>query len=140
MNLKTGTVSTVAGDYNAGDHPSGILIKEALAFDTRLNNPYGLTLNYNESTRFPLALYVSDTNNHKVRKIEFNNTANFNFSLGIIFVCLSSYILFAYLSDLLQIINFSEKIRSLLFYGGTLVLSNMTMSLWIVKNSTNKVF
>ncbi|WP_461587914.1 hypothetical protein [Winogradskyella sp.] len=63
-----------------------------------------------------------------------------NFSLGIIFVCLSSYILFAYLSDLLDIINFSENIRSLLFYGGTLVLSNMIMSLWIVKNSTNKVF
>ncbi|WP_296380961.1 hypothetical protein [Winogradskyella sp.] len=63
-----------------------------------------------------------------------------NFSLGIIFVCLSSYLILAYLSDLLNIVNWTESSKKLLFYGGLLVFGNFVMSLWIVRNSIKKVF
>ncbi len=63
-----------------------------------------------------------------------------NFSLGIVFVCLSSYLILAYLSDLFNLINWSESSKKLLFYGGLLVFGNFVMSLWIVRNSIKKVF
>ncbi len=63
-----------------------------------------------------------------------------NFSLGIVFVCLSSYLILAYLSDLLNIINWTESSKRLLSYGGLLVVGNFVMSLWIVRNSIKKVF
>ena len=63
-----------------------------------------------------------------------------NFSLGIVFVCLSSYLILAYLSDLFNIVNWSESSKKLLFYGGVLVFGNFTMSLWILRNSIKKVF
>ncbi|WP_225034951.1 hypothetical protein [Winogradskyella sp. SM1960] len=63
-----------------------------------------------------------------------------NFSLGIVFVCLSSYLILAYLSDLLNIIHWTETSKNLLFYGGLLVVGNFVMSLWIVRNSIKKVF
>jgi len=63
-----------------------------------------------------------------------------NFSLGIVFVCLSSYLILAYLSDLLNIINWTESSKKLLFYGELLVVGNFVMSLWIVRNSIKKVF
>ena len=67
-------------------------------------------------------------------------TQKLNFSLGIIFVCLSSYLILAYIFDLLDIIHWSEAAKKLLFYGGVLVFSNFAMSLWIVRNSIKKVF
>ena len=63
-----------------------------------------------------------------------------NFSLGIVFVCLSSYLIFAYLFDLLNIIHWTESLKKLLFYGGILVIGNFIMSLWIVRNSLKKEF
>jgi hypothetical protein len=63
-----------------------------------------------------------------------------NFSLGIVFVCLSSYIVLAYLSDILNIVNWSENAKAILFYGGIFVIGNFIMSLWIVRNSIKKVF
>lgn len=63
-----------------------------------------------------------------------------NFSLGIVFVCLSSYLIVAYLFDLLNIIHWTEYSKKLLFYGGLLVIGNFIMSLWIVKNSIRKEF
>jgi hypothetical protein len=63
-----------------------------------------------------------------------------NFSLGIVFVCLSSYLVLAYLSDLLNIIDWSDSAKRFLFYGGLLVLGNLVMSLWIIRNSIKKVF
>ena len=63
-----------------------------------------------------------------------------NFSLGIIFVCLSSYLILAYVFDLLNIIHWTETSKKLLFYGGLLVIGNFVMSLWIVRNSIKKVF
>jgi hypothetical protein len=63
-----------------------------------------------------------------------------NFSLGIIFVCLSSYLILAYIFDLLNIINLPESSKGFLFYGGILVFSHFIMSLWIIRNSIEKVF
>ncbi|WP_299364531.1 hypothetical protein [Winogradskyella sp.] len=63
-----------------------------------------------------------------------------NFSLGIVFVCLSSFLILAYLFNLLNIINWSESAKRFLFYGGALVIGNFVMSLWIVRNSIKKLF
>ncbi len=63
-----------------------------------------------------------------------------NFSLGIVFVCLSSYLILAYLTSLLDIITWSESTRKFLFYGGALVIAHFVMSLWIIRNSIRKVF
>ncbi|WP_178987727.1 hypothetical protein [Winogradskyella schleiferi] len=63
-----------------------------------------------------------------------------NFSLGIVFVCLSSYLIFAYLFDILNIIHWSESSKKILFYGGLLVVGNFVMSLWMVRNSIKKEF
>lgn len=63
-----------------------------------------------------------------------------NFSLGIVFVCLSSYLIFAYLFDLLNIINWFETSKKILFYGGILIIGNLIMSLWMVRNSIKRKF
>ena len=63
-----------------------------------------------------------------------------NFALGIIFVCLSSYIILAYFFDLINIIHWSEFSKRFLFYGGALVFSHFIMALWIVRNSIRQVF
>lgn len=63
-----------------------------------------------------------------------------NFSLGIIFVCLSSYLILAYLSDLFNIITFSDSIKRFVIYGGIFVFTNFMMALWIIRNSIKKSF
>jgi hypothetical protein len=63
-----------------------------------------------------------------------------NFSLGIVFVCLSSYLILAYLFDLFNIINWTSPSKTFLISGGALVLSNFVMSLWIIRNSVKKLF
>jgi len=63
-----------------------------------------------------------------------------NFSLGIIFVCLSSYLMLAYLSDLFHIITLSESAKRLLFFGGLLVVMNLIMALWMIRNSLKRSF
>ncbi|WP_179352772.1 hypothetical protein [Winogradskyella vidalii] len=63
-----------------------------------------------------------------------------NFSLGIVFVCLSSYLILAYLFNVLNIIYWTETSKNLLFYGGVLVVINFVMSLWMIRNSIRKEF
>ncbi|MEM9681012.1 MAG: hypothetical protein AAF901_11880, partial [Bacteroidota bacterium] len=63
-----------------------------------------------------------------------------NFSLGIIFVCLSSYLILAYLSDILDIISWSDSAKRFIFLGGALVIANFVMSLWMIRNSIKKAF
>ena len=63
-----------------------------------------------------------------------------NFTLGIVFICLSSYLILAYLSDIFNIISWSERAKTFLFYGGLFVVGNFIMSLWIIRNSIKKVF
>jgi Mn2+/Fe2+ NRAMP family transporter len=63
-----------------------------------------------------------------------------NFSLGIIFVCLSSYMILAYLSDVLNIVNISHQTKRFLILGGFFVVGNFVMALWMIRNSIKKVF
>jgi Mn2+/Fe2+ NRAMP family transporter len=63
-----------------------------------------------------------------------------NFSLGIVFVCLSSYMILAYLSDVLHIVNLTENTKRFLILGGFFVISNFVMALWMIRNSIKKVF
>lgn len=61
-----------------------------------------------------------------------------NFTLGITFVCLSSYLILAFLSDMLQIISLSQPIKQLTVYGGIFIFASLIMALWIIRNSLNK--
>ncbi|TPV35556.1 hypothetical protein FJ651_01185 [Paucihalobacter ruber] len=61
-----------------------------------------------------------------------------NLTLGLVFVCLSSYMIIAYLSKIFGFININNGILSFLFYGGMFVIGNFLMALWIVKNSLHR--
>jgi len=61
-----------------------------------------------------------------------------NFTLGLIFVCLSSYMIVAYISEILGFITINKGILSFLFYGGMFVIANFFMALWIIKNSLHR--
>lgn len=63
-----------------------------------------------------------------------------NFSLGITFVCLSSYMILAYLSDFLNIVNLSFATKRFLILGGFFVIGNFVMALWLIRNSIKKAF
>ncbi|MEZ4797511.1 MAG: hypothetical protein R2785_10125 [Flavobacteriaceae bacterium] len=63
-----------------------------------------------------------------------------NFALGITFMCLSSYMILAYLSDIFNIISFNAKISHLLIIGSGFILANFVMSLWIIRNSIKQTF
>ncbi len=63
-----------------------------------------------------------------------------NFSLGIIFVCLSSYMILAYLFDVLNIVNLSYETKRFMVMGGFFVIGNFVMALWMIRNSIKKVF
>jgi len=65
---------------------------------------------------------------------------NLNFTLGIIFVCLSSYLILAYLSDAFDIISFNTNAKQFVLIGGGFVLANFIMSLWIIRNSIKRTF
>jgi len=63
-----------------------------------------------------------------------------NFTLGITFVCISSYLILAYLSDIFNIISFTNKASSFMLYGGFFVSANFIMALWIIRNSLKRSF
>lgn len=60
-----------------------------------------------------------------------------NFTLGIIFICLSSYLILAFLSDIIRMSSFNIKY---LLYGSLFVFANFIMSMWIIRNSLNRTF
>jgi len=63
-----------------------------------------------------------------------------NFTLGITFVCLSSYMIMAYLSDMFNIVNLSNTTKQFLMLGGLYVVTNFIMALWIIRNSLRQSF
>ena len=63
-----------------------------------------------------------------------------NSILGIIFVCLSSYMIIAYLSDIFNIVSMSETIKKYLLYSGALGMANFVMAVWMVRNSIKRSF
>ncbi|RBP27625.1 hypothetical protein DFR65_10911 [Oceanihabitans sediminis] len=63
-----------------------------------------------------------------------------NFSLGITFVCLSSYMIIAFIFDTLQLISISNSIKNLSSFSSTVLIANFLMALWIMRNSMKKRF
>ena len=63
-----------------------------------------------------------------------------NFSLGITFVCLSSYLILMYLSHLLNLVDIPIYMKQFIVYGGLLVIANFIMALWIIRNSIKRTF
>ncbi|WP_425077553.1 hypothetical protein [Psychroserpens sp. S379A] len=63
-----------------------------------------------------------------------------NFSLGITFVCFSSYLILVYLSDLFNIVSLSSSFKQFIIYGGTFVVANFVMALWMIRNSMKRAF
>ena len=63
-----------------------------------------------------------------------------NFALGISFVCISSYLILAYLSDIFDIVSLNGTAKQFIVFGGGFVMANFIMSLWIIRNSLKRVF
>ena len=63
-----------------------------------------------------------------------------NFALGIVFVCLSSYMIVAYLFDMFNIFALSDATKQFLMFGGLFILTNFIMALWIIRNSLRQSF
>ena len=63
-----------------------------------------------------------------------------NFYLGITFMCISVYLIFAYYSGLFNSFYMPYQLEHLLFLGGILIFGNFLMSLWMIKNSLKAIF
>jgi hypothetical protein len=63
-----------------------------------------------------------------------------NFTLGITFVCISSYLIVAYLSEVFNIVNLSHQTKQFMAYSGIFVIANFVMALWMIRNSLNRSF
>ncbi|MBT8393886.1 MAG: hypothetical protein KJN66_03450 [Bacteroidia bacterium] len=63
-----------------------------------------------------------------------------NFIMGITFVCISSYLILAYLSSVFDIISFANNARGFMIYGGLFVSANFIMAIWIMRNSLKRTF
>lgn len=63
-----------------------------------------------------------------------------NAILGVTTVCLSSYMILAYLSDFFQIITLSQTTKTYIIYGGLFVVTNFIMAVWMIRNSIKRSF
>ena len=63
-----------------------------------------------------------------------------NFTLGITFICLSSYLIIAYLSKIIDFSHFTININSVMLGSGLFVVTNFIMAMWIIKNSLRSRF
>ncbi|MCH4551358.1 MULTISPECIES: hypothetical protein [Aestuariibaculum] len=63
-----------------------------------------------------------------------------NFTLGITFVCLSSYLIVGYLLDISGIISYFQHSQTFIFNGIGFIVCNLLMALWIIRNSLNRAF
>ena len=62
-----------------------------------------------------------------------------NFSLGITFICLSSYLIVASIANLFDITS-AMVAKGLIIYGGIFLALNFVMSAWIIRNSYKHTF
>ena len=60
-----------------------------------------------------------------------------NFFLGLTFVCISSYLILAYITNVLIAKEFGFVINGFILGSGLFVALNFLMALWILKNSTS---
>lgn len=63
-----------------------------------------------------------------------------NFALGITFVCLSSYMILAYVFDRLNVFTISDSTKQFLMFGGLFIVTNFIMALWMIRNSIKRSF
>jgi hypothetical protein len=63
-----------------------------------------------------------------------------NLVLGITFVCLSSYLVLAYLLDVFDVESLTKRTTRFIIYGGVFVASNFIMAIWIIRNSLKRAF
>ncbi|GGH40012.1 membrane protein [Mangrovimonas yunxiaonensis] len=63
-----------------------------------------------------------------------------NAILGITFVCLSSYLILAYLFNILNIIPVTNLPNQYVIYIGLFVIINFIMAVWIIRNTIKKSF
>ena len=63
-----------------------------------------------------------------------------NFILGITFVCISSYLILAFIFDVFHMFSFSLPIKVFMIYGGIFIFLNFIMALWIIRNSIHRSF
>ncbi|WP_194765851.1 hypothetical protein [Tamlana sp. I1] len=61
-----------------------------------------------------------------------------NFTLGITFVCISSYLILAFISNALKIIPVSQHLEPLWINGGVFIFGSFIMALWIIRNSLKR--
>jgi uncharacterized membrane protein YhdT len=57
-----------------------------------------------------------------------------NLALGITFVCLSSYLIIAYLSKVINFNSLDLNINSIIISSGLFIATNFIMAMWIIKN------
>ena len=62
-----------------------------------------------------------------------------NFGLGITFVCISSYLIVAQLSNILDIPSMVLA-KGVIIYSGIFVFLNFVMSAWIIRNSLKQSY
>ena len=62
-----------------------------------------------------------------------------NFSIGVIFFCISSYLMIAHFLNIASVFSWAIFLKSVIVSSGLIIGLNLLMSLWIVRNSTNKV-
>ena len=58
-----------------------------------------------------------------------------NFILGVWFICISSYLILAYLSLILDVFSIAYNVKKVMLYGGIFVFITFAMSSWILRNS-----
>jgi len=58
-----------------------------------------------------------------------------NLALGITFVCLSSYLIIAYLSKVIDFSALDINLNSIIISSGLFIITNFFMAMWIIKNS-----
>ncbi|MBD0824312.1 hypothetical protein [Aestuariibaculum marinum] len=63
-----------------------------------------------------------------------------NFTLGITFVCLSSYLIVGYLLNISGISGYFQDSQNFIFNGAIFIVCNLLMALWIIRNSLNRAF
>lgn len=63
-----------------------------------------------------------------------------NFILGITFLSISSFVLFMFIFNQIQLISTPKIIYFLFFYGGIIIPGNFIMALWMIRNSLKRSF
>jgi hypothetical protein len=63
-----------------------------------------------------------------------------NFTLGITFMCLSSYLIIAHMAHIVNAASFILSSTNMSIFSWLFVLANFVMALWIIKNSIKTPF